>query len=144
LPTLNPISDAFALQRPTQNGKILLMEKRLRFPKSRRLTRDLEFRRVRMEGKSIRGDMLTIGFLKSAQPNATARAGFVTSKRVGNAVIRNRTRRRLREIFRKHQDEIHDGIWIVTIASARAARETFRALEDEWLRLARRASIFDA
>src|SRR6185312_10835041 len=89
LPTLNPISDAFALQRPTQNGKILLMEKRLRFPKSRRLTRDLEFRRVRMEGKSIRGDMLTIGFLKSAQPNATARAGFVTSKRVGNAVIRN-------------------------------------------------------
>jgi len=97
-----------------------------------------------MEGKSIRGDMLTIGFLKSAQPNATARAGFVTSKRVGNAVIRNRTRRRLREIFRKHQDEIRDGIWIVTIASARAARGTFRALEDEWLRLGRRASIFVA
>ena len=120
------------------------MEKRLRFPKSRRLTRDLEFRRVRMEGKTMRGDMLTIGFLKSVEPNATARAGFITSKRVGNAVVRNRTRRRLREIFRKHQDEIRDGIWIVTIASARAARETFRALEDEWLRLARRASIFDA
>ncbi len=29
----------------------------------------------------------------------------------------------------------------MTIASARAARETFHALEDEWLRLARRASI---
>ena len=92
----------------------------------------------------MRGDMLTIGFLKGVEPNATARAGFITSKRVGNAVVRNRTRRRLREIFRKHQDEIRDGIWIVTIASARAARETFRALEDEWLRLARRASIFDA
>jgi ribonuclease P protein component len=48
----------------------------------------------------------------------------------------------LREIFRKHQHEIRDGIWIVTIASARAARGPFRALEDEWLRLGRRASIF--
>jgi ribonuclease P protein component len=120
------------------------MEKRLRFPKSRRLTRDSEFRRVRTEGKTMRGDMLTIGFLKGVEPNAIARAGFITSKRVGNAVVRNRTRRRLREIFRTHQHEIRDGIWIVTIASARAARETFRALEDEWLRLARRASIFDA
>jgi ribonuclease P protein component len=97
-----------------------------------------------MEGKTMRGNTLTIGFLKSVEPNATARAGFITSKRVGNAVLRNRTRRRLREIFRKHQHEIRDGIWIVTIASARAARETLCALEDEWLRLARRASIFVA
>ena len=92
----------------------------------------------------MRGDTLTIGFLKNAEPNATARAGFITSKRLGDAVVRNRTRRRLREIFRKHQHEIRDGIWIVTIASARAARGTFRTLEDEWLRLGRRASIFVA
>ena len=118
------------------------MQKRLRFPKSRRLTRDSEFRRVRTEGKTVRGDVLTIGFLKNAESNATARAGFITSKRVGGAVVRNRTRRRLREIFRKHQHEVRGGIWIVTIASPRAARGTFRALEDEWLRLARRASIF--
>jgi len=118
------------------------MEKRLRFPKSRRLTRDSEFRRVRTEGKTMRGDTLTIGFLDNAEPNATARAGFITSKRVGNAVVRNRTRRRLREIFRRHQHEFRGGIWIVTIASARAARGTFHSLEDEWLRLARRASIF--
>lgn len=120
------------------------MQKRLRFPESRRLTRDSEFRRVRTQGKTMRGDTLTIGFLKDVGPNAKAQAGFITSKRVGNAVVRNRTRRRLREIFRKHQHEIGDGIWIVTIASARAAGETFHALEDEWLRLARRASIFVA
>jgi ribonuclease P protein component len=118
------------------------MEKPLRFPKSRRLTRDSEFQRVRTEGKTMRGDTLIIGFLENAEPNATARAGFITPKRVGNAVVRNRTRRRMREIFRRHQDEVCGGIWIVTIASARAARGTFRALEDEWLRLARRASIF--
>jgi ribonuclease P protein component len=117
-------------------------EKRLRFPKSSRLTLNSEFKRVRTEGSSVRGEMLALGFLKNAEPIPAARAGFITSRRVGGAVLRNRTRRRLREIFRKHQHEIRGGIWIVTIASARAARGSFRALEDEWLRLGRRASIF--
>jgi ribonuclease P protein component len=94
-----------------------------------------------MAGSSVRGETLTLGFLKDAEPNTAARAGFITSRRVGNAVVRNRTRRRLREIFRKHQHEISTGVWIVTIASARAARVTFDTLEDEWLRLAGRASI---
>src|SRR5437870_572312 len=121
--------------------KISEMQKPLRFPKSRRLTLDSEFERVRTEGASVRGGTLTLGFLRNAEPTAAVRAGFITSRRVGSAVVRNRTRRRLREIFRKHQHEISDGVWIVTIASARAARETSHALEDEWLRLARRASI---
>jgi ribonuclease P protein component len=89
----------------------------------------------------VRGEILTLGVLKNAPPLFAARAGFVTSKRVGTAVKRNKIRRRLREIFRKHQDEIVPGIWIVTIASARAARASFSALEDEWLHLAHRASI---
>ena len=84
--------------------------------------------------------MLTIAFLRDVQ-TSTARAGFITSRRVGNAVRRNRTRRRLREIVRKHQHEIAADVWLVTIASARAARASFAALEDEWLRLTRRASI---
>src|SRR5207249_10383023 len=104
-------------------------------------TLDSEFKRVRTEGSSVRGETLTLGFLKNDGTNPAARAGFITSRRVGSAVVRNRVRRRLREIFRKHQHEISGGVWIVTIASARAARETFNALEDEWLRLARRASI---
>jgi ribonuclease P protein component len=117
------------------------MQKRLRFPKSQRLTLDSEFQRVRTEGASVRGGTLTLGVLKNAGPDALGRAGFITSRRVGEAVVRNRIRRRLREIFRKHQHEVCGGVWVVTIASARTARETSRALEDEWLRLARRASI---
>jgi ribonuclease P protein component len=117
------------------------MQKRLHFPKSRRLVLDSEFQRVRSEGASVRGGTLTLGVLKNAEPIVGVRAGFITSRRVGRAVARNRTRRRLREIFRKHQHEISSGVWIVTIASAGATRETSQALEDEWLRLARRASI---
>lgn len=116
------------------------MQKHLRFPRSRRLTLNSEFQRVRTEGFSIRGEILTIGFLKNSEA-CVARAGFITSRRVGSAVVRNRTRRRLREIFRRHQHELNAGVWIVTIASPRAAGQTFLVLEDEWLRLVQRASI---
>ena len=118
-----------------------MVEKRFRFPKSRRLTFNAEFQRVRADGSSIRGETLTLGVLKNGSQSAAARIGFITSKRVGSAVSRNQIRRRLREIFRKHQHELEPGIWIVTIASARAARASYSALEDEWLRLAHRASI---
>jgi len=118
-----------------------MAERHFRFPKSHRLILNAEFQRVRAEGSSVRGETLTLGFLKNASPFSAARAGFVTSKRVGSAVSRNQIRRRLREIFRKHQHELTPGIWIVTVASARAVRTSFSALEDEWLRLAHRASI---
>ncbi|PZR79856.1 MAG: hypothetical protein DLM52_00470 [Chthoniobacterales bacterium] len=49
--------------------------------------------------------------------------------------------RHLREIFRKHQHEITPGTSIVTMTSALAARVSFAALEDDWLRVIRRASI---
>lgn len=116
------------------------MPRDLRFPKARRLTHTSEFDRVRREGRALRGEFLSLGVLV-VHGNQPMRAGFVTSRKVGGAVARNRVRRRLREIARRHQHEVVGGVWIVTIASPRAARVTQKVLEDEWLRLARRAFI---
>jgi ribonuclease P protein component len=69
------------------------------------------------------------------------RAGLVTSSRLGGAVVRNRVRRRMREIVRQHQHKLRQGVWFVIIARHEAATATYGELEDEWLRLARRASI---
>ena len=69
------------------------------------------------------------------------RAGIITSKRVGGAVVRNRIRRRLREIVRLHQGQLRQDLWLVTIARSGAARASHQELRDEWLRLAKRASI---
>ncbi|MFN2477363.1 MAG: ribonuclease P protein component [Chthoniobacterales bacterium] len=112
----------------------------LRFSKARRLTRAAEFSRVKSDGKVQRGALLILGSLDVADEHGF-RAGFVTSKRVGNAVVRNRIRRRLREVVRHHQHALHSGIWMVLIARPAAARATCAALEDEWLRLAKRALI---
>lgn len=68
-------------------------------------------------------------------------AGFVTSRRLGSAVVRNRVRRRLREIVRQHQGELRQGFWVVVIARSEAANASYHELEHEWLLLAKRASI---
>jgi ribonuclease P protein component len=116
------------------------MSRPLRFSKASRLTRPLEFQRVRTDGEVARGQLMSLGVLRE-KPGGKMRAGFVTSRRVGNAVERNRVRRRLREIVRRHQSQIIAGVWIVSIARPGAARATYGALEHEWLRLARRTSI---
>jgi ribonuclease P protein component len=112
----------------------------LRFGRDRRLTLSAEFARVRTEGQAQRGAFMLLGVL-NANDGEPFRAGFVTSKRIGGAVVRNCTRRRLREIVRKHQHAIRDGVWLVVVARPAAARASYSALEDEWLRLATRTSI---
>lgn len=83
---------------------------------------------------------MTLGVL-AAEGDSCARFSFVTSRRAGEAVVRNKLRRRFREIVRKRQHEIAPGVWVVTIARPAAANAPFAALELEWLRLAERASI---
>jgi ribonuclease P protein component len=112
----------------------------LTFPKSRRLTRAAEFQRVKREGSAQRGNLLTLG-IAAADGTGLFRAGFITSARLGPAVARNRVRRRLRDIVRRHQHHVRPNVWMVMIAKSGAVRADYRALEDEWLRLAKRASI---
>ena len=81
-----------------------------------------------------------ISILKVNQHEAF-RAGFITSRALGGAVVRNRVRRRLRDIVRNHQHLVAGGIWIVTIGRAGATAANYQQLEAEWLRLAKRASI---
>src|SRR5437764_1138250 len=111
-----------------------------RFPVARRLKGRHDFARVRAEGRTVRGGLLIVGVLPVIEETAF-RVGLVTSKRVGGAVVRNRVRRRLREIVRRHQRALGHGLWLVVIARPAAASASLAALEDEWLRLAKRAGI---
>jgi ribonuclease P protein component len=110
------------------------------FSKARRLTRASEYERVKRDGIVRRGKlvMLSVTVVEDCGPS---RVGFITSRRIGSAVVRNRIRRRLREIVRQHQHHLRQDFWIVLIARRDAVHASYRALEDEWLRLARRASI---
>ena len=73
---------------------------------------------------------------------ASTRFGLVTSRRVGNAVMRNRLRRRLREMIRLSQGRIVPGLWIVLVVRAAAARASGDSLRSEYVALGKRADIF--
>jgi len=66
----------------------------------------------------------------------------VVSRRVGSAVVRNRVKRRLRDIFRHQLPSLKRGLWLVITAKPPAATAKTQALRSEWLRLGKRLSIF--
>jgi ribonuclease P protein component len=59
---------------------------------------------------------------------STARAGFVVSKAVGNAVVRNKVRRRLRHLVRARLADLPDGGLLVVRALPASASASFETL----------------
>lgn len=69
------------------------------------------------------------------------RVGFTVSKKLGHAVVRNRTRRRLREVYRLNEAAFLPGYDIVVVARSRAVDAPFARLTESFLALARKAGI---
>lgn len=71
----------------------------------------------------------------------TNRIGITVSKKLGKAHIRNRVRRRLREIYRLNEDQFQPGWDVVVVARSRSIEAPFDKLTDGYLALARKAGI---
>lgn len=71
----------------------------------------------------------------------TNRVGITTGKKLGHAVVRNRTRRRLREIYRLNEENFLPGFDIVVVARSRAVEAPFDKLTKAYLDLAKKASL---
>ena len=69
------------------------------------------------------------------------RVGITVSKKLGHAVVRNRTRRRLREIYRLNELRFQPGWDIVVVARTRAVKAPFDKLTGSFLSLAEKAGI---
>ena len=72
---------------------------------------------------------------------ATNRVGITVGKKLGHAVVRNRVRRRLREIYRLNEDKFLPGWDIVVVARSRCISADFGRLTNAYLSLAEKAGI---
>ena len=78
-----------------------------------------------------------------ARPNRTDknRVGITTGKKLGHAVVRNRARRRLREVYRLNEAKFKPGYDIVVVARSRCVTADFQKLTNAYLSLAQKAGI---
>lgn len=69
------------------------------------------------------------------------RVGITVSKKLGKANVRNRVRRRLREVYRLNEEKFQSGWDIVVVARSRAIAAPFEKLTENYLDLAKKAGI---
>ncbi len=89
-----------------------------------RLQKNKAFQYVYRRGHSVACHDLVMLFARGKE----MKVGFSVSKKVGNAVVRNKTKRRLRECFRPCLGDVKTGLYVI-VARPSAAKATFRSLE---------------
>lgn len=98
-----------------------------------------DFQRLYHRGRSAAGPTLVLYWQKNR--NGESRLGITTGTKLGHAVVRNRVRRQIREIYRLHRDELVPGRDIVVVARVRAVQAGYHAMERDFLRLAKKLSL---
>lgn len=98
----------------------------LTFKKEDRILKSIEFRRTLRYGKRFRRPHLTVVAL--IRPSGKTRIGLTVSKKVGNAVVRNRVKRRLREVARRLRGCLARPRDLIVIAQPSAAGASYDML----------------
>lgn len=102
------------------------------FSKAERLLRRPQFERVLNGGRRCRvGRLCTLFSL----PNGLGRKrlGIIASRKVGNAIVRNRAKRMIRELFRQNKNRLQDGMDVVVISGKLLPRIPLSELEQKIL-----------
>lgn len=105
------------------------------------LKENYEFRRVYQRGNSAVSGSVVVYCRKNKL--GRSRLGITASTKIGNAVTRNRARRRLREVYRLNRDKLQSGWDIILVARGRTAAVSWKELNDTFLRLCRRLELLE-
>ena len=116
--------------------RLILGMRNMKFSSSLKLNHI--FRRLYHTGGQANGYLILY-----ARKNRTStnRAGITVSKKLGKAHIRNRIRRRLREVYRLNESKFQPGWDIVVVARSRCLSAEFSKLTESYLSLAKKAGI---
>jgi ribonuclease P protein component len=111
-------------------------------PKSERLQRGYQFRHAYENGRKFVGRLLVLYAVD--EPAIAGRAvGVVTSRKIGDAVARNRARRLLREAYRLNKQKLKTNLQIVMIARSTINGKRLQDVEADVVRSFHAAGILN-
>ena len=110
-----------------------------RLDKTRRIINNNEYRHLYKHGKYEVGRLCVLYRMPVAKQKT--RIGFVTGKKVGGAVERNRARRLMKEVYRLNQHQIREGYHIVIVGRGPLKDATYERAEKEILYLLRKSKL---
>ena len=105
------------------------------------LKENYEFRRLYRKGKSAVGGCMVMYCHKNKLGHN--RLGLTASVKLGHAVVRNRSRRRLREVYRLNQENLKKGYDIILVARTRTVTASWKELNDTFMKLSRKLDLLE-
>ena len=105
------------------------------------LKENYEFRRLYQKGASAVSPTMVLYCRKNRLGHN--RLGLVSSTKLGHAVVRNRCRRRLREVYRLRTPELKQGYDIILVARTRTAYAPWPELQKQFLKLCQKLDLLE-
>jgi ribonuclease P protein component len=105
----------------------------MRYWRHQHLRKATDFLEIRTSGKTWRCGFFYANFLaRPDTPKPLRRVGVIASRRIGNAVARNRAKRLLREVFRLNQEILPESCDLVLVARPNILTAQFSDLEQRF------------
>ena len=105
---------------------------RLRLTRAMRIRQGSDFARLKRQGRRLAHGCLVINWLELSA-DSQSRFAVITTRKLGNAVVRNRCRRLLRECFRVHQHALRQPVEMVMIARRSLVGRKYASVEKNYL-----------
>ena len=99
------------------------------------------FRRIYRKGASAVEPCMVVYCQKNRK--GQTRLGVTVSTKLGKAVVRNRVRRQMRELWRLHRAEMYPGYDVIIVVRNRATRTPYRVLEKQYLDALKKLSLLE-
>jgi ribonuclease P protein component len=118
------------------------VKKMFSFAYSERLHIQKDFNKVFKSGLRLENKNIRVLVYKRDDGRVVRRLGLVTPKKVGTVVVRNRTKRRLREIFRTNKHLMGPGLDLIFVSRRETASLDYNSLKTIILELLKSAKLY--